>query len=79
MLSGPSTTTASTRAAAGPPIVPSISAEDESPVVLTRYASPSYFEAIGIELLYGRLFDDDDGVAARAVLERNNADERPDA
>jgi predicted permease len=52
--------------------------EDDSPVVLTRWASPSYFEAVGIELLHGRIFDETDGVAAREALDRNLADEDTD-
>lgn len=52
--------------------------EDDSPVVLTRWASPSYFDVIGIELLDGRTFDETDGVAARAVTEANDADDDVD-
>jgi predicted permease len=52
-----------------------ILAEDDSPVVLTRNVSPGYFETVGIELLHGRPFDDQDGAAARRVLASNNADE----
>lgn len=37
--------------------------EEQDPVVLTRVASPGYFEAIGLRLVNGRWFNDHDGTA----------------
>ncbi len=56
----------------------SILSEDDTPVVLTRFVSPSYFDTVGIRLLEGRLFDDSDGAAGRRVVDSNDADEDHD-
>jgi predicted permease len=48
-------------------------ADDPNPVVLYRFATPGYFEAMGIQAVHGRLLNPDDGREGRRSVVVNQA------